>query len=169
MILRSTFVFATFLAALLQGGGCTAQPAARIAGNITPHPDWKPVVYLVQPRRFNEIAANFSGTVLDSAKIGADGRFVFPNIDLTDGPALLQLVVQIIGYSIDSSPEAWRAAIAKDGAVWTHASHLSGDATPFMETLRITTVPANFILDKNGNVVAKNLHGAALKTFVENY
>lgn len=77
--------------------------------------------------------------------------------------------LQILGYSIDSSPAAWKAAIAKDMATWPHASHLSGDATPFLETLRITTIPANFILDAKGKVLAKNLHGEALKVFVEDY
>lgn len=77
--------------------------------------------------------------------------------------------LQILGYSIDSSPAAWRAAIAKDAASWPQASHLSGDATPFLETLRITTIPANFILDAQGKVIAKNLHGDALKVFVEEY
>ncbi len=77
--------------------------------------------------------------------------------------------LQIIGYSIDGSAGPWKAAIAKDGAVWPHASHLSGDSTPFLEILRITTIPANFILDARGNVVAKNLHGAALEAFVATY
>lgn len=77
--------------------------------------------------------------------------------------------LQIIGYSIDSSPAAWKAAIAKDGAAWPHASHLSGDATPFLDALRIRTIPANLLLDAQGVIVAKNLHGDALKGFVDNY
>lgn len=75
--------------------------------------------------------------------------------------------LNIIGYSIDSSPGAWKAAISKDVASWAHASHLTGDATPFMEALRISTIPANFLVDKDGKVVAKNLHGEALKIFVD--
>lgn len=74
--------------------------------------------------------------------------------------------LQIIGYSIDSSPAAWRAAIAKDGAAWPHASHLTGDSTPFLDALRLTTIPANFIFDATGKVLAKNLHGEALRAFV---
>lgn len=77
--------------------------------------------------------------------------------------------LQIVGYSIDSSPAAWKAGIAKDAATWPHASHLSGDATPFMEALRIMSIPANFILDARGKVLAKNLHGEALRLFVEEY
>ena len=77
--------------------------------------------------------------------------------------------LQILGYSIDSSPSAWKAAVAKDDAIWPHASHLSGDATPFLEKLRITSIPTNFILDAQGKVIAKNLHGDSLKAFVADY
>ena len=77
--------------------------------------------------------------------------------------------LQILGYSIDSSPAGWKGAIAKDDANWAHASHLSGDATPFLEALRITTIPANFILDAKGKVLAKNLHGDDLRAFVAKY
>lgn len=77
--------------------------------------------------------------------------------------------LQILGYSIDSSPAAWKAAIAKDGAIWPHASHLQGDDAPLLATLRISTIPANFILDAQGNVIAKNLHGEALRAFVKGH
>lgn len=75
---------------------------------------------------------------------------------------------QIIGYALDGSERVWKKAIEKDGAFrWVHASHLQGDDAPFLETLRIQTIPANFILDANGKVVAKNLHGEDLVKFVE--
>lgn len=60
-------------------------------------------------------------------------------------------------------------AFADSSASWPHSSHLSGDATPFMTALRITTIPANFILDAQGKVIAKNLHGEALRVFIEDY
>lgn len=77
--------------------------------------------------------------------------------------------LQIIGYSIDSSPGAWKTAIAKDGAIWPHTSHLSGDETPFLTALRISTIPANFVLDAEGKVIAKNLHGESMISFLEDY
>ncbi|NUQ24803.1 MAG: TlpA family protein disulfide reductase [Saprospiraceae bacterium] len=76
--------------------------------------------------------------------------------------------LQIIGYSIDSGENAWKNAIAKDGAVWPQTSHLTGDETPLMDALRIRTIPANFILDQDGKVLAKNLHGEELRQFIEN-
>ncbi|MEZ4988257.1 MAG: TlpA disulfide reductase family protein [Saprospiraceae bacterium] len=77
--------------------------------------------------------------------------------------------LQIIGYSIDSDRDYWLNAVAKDQAVWPQSSHLLGDDTPFMEALRITTIPANFILDEKGKVIAKNLHGEELTSFINEY
>lgn len=77
---------------------------------------------------------------------------------------------QIIGYALDASPKVWKGAIEKDGADrWLHASHLQGDDAPLLETLRITTIPANFLIDEEGKVVAKNLHGDALAQFLAGF
>ena len=77
---------------------------------------------------------------------------------------------QIVGYALDGGEKVWKKAIEKDGADrWVHASHLQGDDAPFLEVLRIQTIPANFLLDRDGTVVAKNLHGEELVRFVEEY
>ena len=77
---------------------------------------------------------------------------------------------EIIGYALDASAPAWKKAIEADGASrWVHASHLRGDDAPLMEALRIQTIPANFLLDGDGKVIAKNLHGEALMKFVQAY
>lgn len=76
----------------------------------------------------------------------------------------------IIGYALDASKNTWKKAIEADGAYrWVHASHLQGDDAPLLDALRIQTIPANFILDADGKVIAKNLHGEALTQFVESY
>lgn len=78
--------------------------------------------------------------------------------------------LEIVGYALDASAPAWKKAIATDGASrWTHASHLRGDDAPLMELLRIQTIPANFLLDTEGKVLAKNLHGEELAKFVQKY
>lgn len=75
---------------------------------------------------------------------------------------------QIIGYALDASQNTWSSAIKKDGADrWLHASDLRGDNAALFKQLRLTSIPANFILDENGKVLAKNLHGDALLQFVE--
>ncbi|MCB9080608.1 MAG: TlpA family protein disulfide reductase [Lewinellaceae bacterium] len=77
---------------------------------------------------------------------------------------------EIIGYALDASDKAWKRAIETDGAYrWLHASHLRGDDAPLLEVLRIQTIPSNFILDANGKVIAKNVHGEDLVAFVTAY
>ncbi|MBL7805657.1 MAG: TlpA family protein disulfide reductase [Saprospiraceae bacterium] len=76
---------------------------------------------------------------------------------------------QIVGYALDSNEKGWKAAIAKDQALWPQSSHLQGDVSPFLDLLRIRTIPANFLLDSQGRVVAKNLHGEELSALVRAY
>ncbi|WP_247042409.1 TlpA family protein disulfide reductase [Allomuricauda sp. F6463D] len=77
---------------------------------------------------------------------------------------------QIVAYGLESSEKAWHNAIEKDGAYrWLHASHLEGDQNPLMEDLRLKTIPANFIIDSEGKVLAKNLLGKDLTDFVDGY
>ena len=77
---------------------------------------------------------------------------------------------QIVGYALDAGHNTWANAIKKDGADrWPHASDLQGDNAALFKQLRLTSIPANFILDEKGKVVAKNLHGEELKQFVGAY
>lgn len=76
----------------------------------------------------------------------------------------------ILAYGLESSETAWENAIKRDGAFrWTHSSHLEGDQNPLMDTLRLQTIPANFILDEKGRILAKNLHGEELMDYVRQY
>lgn len=76
--------------------------------------------------------------------------------------------LQIIAYGLESDEAVWRAAAKSDGADrWFQASDLQGDFAPFLKEIRIRTIPANFILDNKGVVVAKNVHGSALTDLVK--
>ncbi|WP_418498717.1 TlpA family protein disulfide reductase [Flagellimonas sp.] len=75
---------------------------------------------------------------------------------------------QILAYGLESNEKAWVNAMERDGADrWLHASHLLGDQNPLMDALRLRTIPANFLLDTEGRVLAKNLHGTQLIHFVD--
>ena len=78
--------------------------------------------------------------------------------------------LQIIAYSLESDASAWKSAVERDGADrWIQASDLQGDDAPFLKKIRIQTIPANFILDEKGVVIAKNIHGKALMDLVKSY
>lgn len=76
---------------------------------------------------------------------------------------------EVLGISIDSDRNAWLNAINKDGAIWLHASDLEGDASPVRQSLKFETIPACYLLDAEGKLLARNLHGEELKKFVDGF
>jgi len=70
----------------------------------------------------------------------------------------------ILSVSIDTDRGRWIRAIAKDKLVWAQVSDLKGDKGDVYLKYGITSIPANFLIDPNGVVIAKDLRGDALKT-----
>ena len=73
-------------------------------------------------------------------------------------------------YSIgcEKSREAWLDAINKDGLIWeNHVSQLKGWEEEATYTYKISAIPANFLIDGQGIILAKNLYGEALRTKLE--
>lgn len=78
--------------------------------------------------------------------------------------------LQIVAYALESNESTWRQATELDGADrWFQASDLQGDDAAFLKKIRIQTIPANFILNDKGVVIAKNVHGNALMDLVKSY
>lgn len=69
---------------------------------------------------------------------------------------------EILAVSVDHDERGWKAAIAKDRATWRHVSDLVGWKSPLAATYQVTALPASFLIDREGRIVAKDLRGAAL-------
>lgn len=70
----------------------------------------------------------------------------------------------VYSVSLDDNKEKWQAAIAKDGLVWpNHVSDLKGWKSSAAALYNVKGIPATFLLDKKGVVVATNLRGEALE------
>ncbi|MCT1530359.1 AhpC/TSA family protein [Sphingobacterium daejeonense] len=70
----------------------------------------------------------------------------------------------ILGVSLDSEKGAqmWKNAIKIDKLPWTQVSDLKGSENEAALLYGVLNIPSNFLLDKEGNVIAKDLKGAAL-------
>ena len=75
--------------------------------------------------------------------------------------------LNIIGVSLDQDATKWKDAIAKDKLSWTHVSNLKYWDEPIGKQYGISSIPATFILDAKGNIVAKDLRGDALRAKVK--
>jgi thiol-disulfide isomerase/thioredoxin len=71
--------------------------------------------------------------------------------------------LNIIGVSLDKDAKAWKAAIAKDKLTWNHVSNLKFWDEPIAIQYKVESIPATFILDASGKIVAKDLRGDALR------
>lgn len=78
--------------------------------------------------------------------------------------------LQIIAYALESDRSTWKTAAERDGANrWIQTSDLQGDDARFLKKIRVQTIPANFILNEKGIVIAKNMHRKDLIDWVKNY
>ena len=71
--------------------------------------------------------------------------------------------LEIIGISLDKSADKWKQAIEKDGLTWKHVSNLKSWQEPIAKNFGVRSIPATFILDENGVIIAKDLRGQALE------
>lgn len=70
--------------------------------------------------------------------------------------------LKIIGVSLDKEKEAWVKAIADDKLDWLQISNLKFWDDVIAKDYAVESIPATFILDANGTIVAKDLKGAEL-------
>jgi peroxiredoxin len=68
----------------------------------------------------------------------------------------------IIGVSLDKDKAAWKSAILQDNLTWTHVSDLKYFNNEAAKLYAISSIPANFLLNEQGIIVAVNLRGDAL-------
>lgn len=71
--------------------------------------------------------------------------------------------LEVIAVSLDTNPAAWKKAIVADGYTWANLSDSKGFESPIIVKYGIIAIPRNFLIDRNGKVVAKDLHGSELE------
>lgn len=72
----------------------------------------------------------------------------------------------VLGVSLDNpgKKDAWLAAIEKDGLTWTQLSDLKGWENAASKMYGVRGIPANFLIDPSGKIIAKNVRGEELQT-----
>ncbi len=68
----------------------------------------------------------------------------------------------VLGVSLDRTREEWVKAIADDKLTWTHVSDLQYWNNAAAKVYAVNAIPANFVLDENGIIIARNLRGEDL-------
>ncbi|PHN02541.1 TlpA disulfide reductase family protein [Flavilitoribacter nigricans] len=69
---------------------------------------------------------------------------------------------EIFSFSIDTNPNAWEKAVDKDSLVWTNVIDEDGSYSNMSALYGVRAIPASFLIDPEGKIIAKHLRGEAL-------
>ena len=69
---------------------------------------------------------------------------------------------EILGVSLDRTREKWLQAIEQDGLPWLHVSDLKYWRSQAAQDYQVGAIPATFLIDPDGIIIAKNLRGVSL-------
>ena len=69
---------------------------------------------------------------------------------------------EVFQVSLDQSKTAWERAIKDDELPWINVSELKFWDSEVVNLYGIESIPANFLIDKDGSIITKNLKGDAL-------
>lgn len=69
---------------------------------------------------------------------------------------------EIYGVSLDEDGEAWKSTIENQGMKWVNVSELTGWQTEPVKQYSVGSIPANFLINAKGEIIAKDLRGEAL-------
>lgn len=75
---------------------------------------------------------------------------------------------EIFSVSLDANKESWEKAIVADNMTWNyHVSDLKGWYSDYAKLYGVKSIPASFLIDGNGVVIATNLRGDKLETILK--
>jgi peroxiredoxin len=73
----------------------------------------------------------------------------------------------VLGVSLDQQKPAWLEAIKADNLTWTHVSDLQYWNNAVAQLYHIQSIPANFLIDPTGKIVARDIRGEELQHTLE--
>lgn len=74
---------------------------------------------------------------------------------------------EIFQVAVDTSKALWINAVQEQKLPWISVSDLQGEASPTLGAYNIKKLPANFLIDREGNIVGKDLAGDDLEAEIK--
>lgn len=68
----------------------------------------------------------------------------------------------ILSVSLDDDKAKWKAAMEQHNMPWVQVSDLKGWKNDAARLYGVNAIPANFLIDPNGRIIAQNLRGETL-------
>lgn len=74
---------------------------------------------------------------------------------------------EIVGISLDSKADAWAKGVKDLNITWTQLSDLQGWKNAGAQLYGVNSIPSTVLVDKDGTIIAKGLHGTGIATKLE--
>lgn len=74
---------------------------------------------------------------------------------------------EIISISVDRNKKAWEAAVKKDRMTWIQVLDFKNEKSQVADIFNFKTIPTNYLVDKDGKIIGKNLRGTDLEKVLE--
>jgi len=156
LIMKKTLLIAAFLCCIITSS--KAQVVGVEVGDIAPEIDLP-----------NTKGENVALSSLRGSLVLVDFWASWCGPCIKEQPALLKLHnaypdrLSIYAVSMDTKKALWTAAITKAKLPWTNVSDLKYWQSPAVADYKLQSVPLNYLIDKNGIILAKNIHGRVLE------
>ena len=100
-----------------------------------------------------------------SAEVGSSNAF---NAELKEIYAKYEAQgFKVYQVSADLSKAVWVTAVQEQRLPWISVCVFKGEASPMLRAYNVRKLPSNFLIDRNGNIIAKDLYSTALEDKLE--
>ncbi|MGN0092197.1 MAG: peroxiredoxin family protein, partial [Alistipes sp.] len=65
--------------------------------------------------------------------------------------------------SVDTVKSTWINAVQEQRLPWISVCDFRGEASPLLGTYNIKKLPSNYLIDRNGTIIGKDLYSKALE------
>ena len=76
---------------------------------------------------------------------------------------------EVYQVAIDTSKPLWITTVQEQQLPWISVSDLQGNASPALSVYNVKKLPSNYLIDREGNIVGKDLVGERLDEAVRQY
>lgn len=76
---------------------------------------------------------------------------------------------EIYQVAVDTSKAVWINAVQEQHLPWISVSDLQGNASPALSVYNVKKLPSNYLIDREGNIVGKDLVGEQLDETIRQY
>ena len=74
---------------------------------------------------------------------------------------------RVYQVSADTSKSTWIDAVQEQRLPWVSVCDFRGEASPMLRAYNVRKLPSNYLIDKEGNIIAKDLYSSALEEKLE--